>query len=262
MCNGKRASLLISRTEGCTAHSLNLSLRAETLVLSPHPPCGNGNGRIAIMALYCRGHRTPCQAGRFAFLRELGMPDIDPDKTGQTGERGARERFSRVPTGRLGRSTLDEKAASGAMRISKIPSHRPTGPALGRSEDKLRPVPMAHMGPGLRREDEGVLHRSSECSETRGRFFLRGCSGNPGGRPKGYRDHVNRAAWASLAEATAESVLRRYGPARVRMGRTVLHGRLRTVNLRLGRYALASQSRRDSQEFSTNPPPRAREGWG
>ena len=50
------------------------------------------------------------------------------------------------------------------MRTSKIPSHRPTGPALGRPEDKLRPVPMAEMDPGLRREDEGV------CSETRDRF--------------------------------------------------------------------------------------------
>ena len=33
-------------------------------------------------------------------------------------------------------------------------SHRPPGPAFGRPEDGLRPVPMADMGPGLRRENE------------------------------------------------------------------------------------------------------------
>jgi hypothetical protein len=32
-------------------------------------------------------------------------------------------------------------------------SHRPTGPAFGRPEDRLPPVPMADMDPGLRRED-------------------------------------------------------------------------------------------------------------
>src|SRR5438552_954413 len=40
-------------------------------------------------------------------------------------------------------------------------SHRPTGPASGRHEDGLRPVPMAAMGPGLRRDDkeEGSFFR-------------------------------------------------------------------------------------------------------
>jgi|HubBroStandDraft_6_1064221.scaffolds.fasta_scaffold243721_4 hypothetical protein len=40
------------------------------------------------------------------------------------------------------------------MLTSKILSHRPTGPAFGRPEDRLRPVPMAKLGPGLRREDK------------------------------------------------------------------------------------------------------------
>ena len=37
----------------------------------------------------------------------------------------------------------------------QILPHWPTGPAFGRPEDRLRPVPMAEMGPGLRREDAG-----------------------------------------------------------------------------------------------------------
>jgi hypothetical protein len=40
------------------------------------------------------------------------------------------------------------------MLTSKILSHRPTGPAFGRPENRLRPVPMAKLGPGLRREDK------------------------------------------------------------------------------------------------------------
>ena len=38
-----------------------------------------------------------------------------------------------------------------------FPSHRPTGPAVGRPEDGLQPVPIAEMGPGLRREDRELL---------------------------------------------------------------------------------------------------------
>jgi hypothetical protein len=41
------------------------------------------------------------------------------------------------------------------MAAPKILSHRPTGPAFGRPEDRLRPVPMAEMGPGFRGEDTG-----------------------------------------------------------------------------------------------------------
>jgi hypothetical protein len=39
---------------------------------------------------------------------------------------------------------------TGPILTSKILSHRPPGPAFGRPEDRLRPVPMAEQGPGLR----------------------------------------------------------------------------------------------------------------
>ena len=32
-------------------------------------------------------------------------------------------------------------------------SHRPTGPASGRPEDRLQPVPISEMGSGLRGDD-------------------------------------------------------------------------------------------------------------
>src|SRR5215813_3607941 len=36
---------------------------------------------------------------------------------------------------------------------STVRSHRPTGPAFGRPEDRLHPVPISAMDPGLRRDD-------------------------------------------------------------------------------------------------------------
>ena len=52
------------------------------------------------------------------------------------------------------------------MLTSKILSHRPTGPRVARPEDRLRPVPMAEVDPGLRREDEeSEAHiEASECN--------------------------------------------------------------------------------------------------
>jgi hypothetical protein len=43
----------------------------------------------------------------------------------------------------------------------------------------------------IKQEEQGAR-------DERGRF-VRGHSGNPGGRPKGCRDHVNRAIWALFA---------------------------------------------------------------
>ena len=37
--------------------------------------------------------------------------------------------------------------------------HLPPGPAFGRREDRLRPVPMADIDPGVRREDNKGQHR-------------------------------------------------------------------------------------------------------
>jgi RimJ/RimL family protein N-acetyltransferase len=48
----------------------------------------------------------------------------------------------------------DSTGDAGPMLTSKIRPHRPPGPAFGRPEDRLRPVPMAELGPGLRREDK------------------------------------------------------------------------------------------------------------
>jgi len=47
----------------------------------------------------------------------------------------------------------------------KILPHRPPGPAIGRPEDRLWPVPVVELGPGFRREDEEGAPRteSSEC---------------------------------------------------------------------------------------------------
>jgi len=45
------------------------------------------------MALYPRKHWTPHQAGRFAFLRALGMPDLGLIKQGKQGKRGECGRF-------------------------------------------------------------------------------------------------------------------------------------------------------------------------
>jgi hypothetical protein len=57
----------------------------------------------------------------------------------------------------------DSLGDGGPMLTSKILSHRPTGPRVARPEDRLRPVPMAELGPGLRREDkEGDRTDSSE----------------------------------------------------------------------------------------------------
>jgi hypothetical protein len=46
----------------------------------------------------------------------------------------------------------------------KFLSHRPKGPDFGRPEDRLRPVPIAEMGPGVRQEDKetGAHARRSE----------------------------------------------------------------------------------------------------
>jgi hypothetical protein len=45
------------------------------------------------------------------------------------------------------------------MLPSKTLSHQPTGPAFGRPEDRFRPVPIAEIDPGLRREDEAAAER-------------------------------------------------------------------------------------------------------
>ena len=41
--------------------------------------------------------------------------------------------------------------------IPLAPSHRPRGPAFGRTEDRLQPVRMAEMDPVLRRDHEGAV---------------------------------------------------------------------------------------------------------
>jgi hypothetical protein len=183
------------------------------------------------------------------------MPDIDPDKTGQTGERGARERFLRVPTGRLGRPTLDERAASGAMRTSKFrhtgPQVRPwAGPRInsGRCPWHIWVPAFAGKTRVFCTDHLDVLRREVAFSCEDARAILAG--------GQKVAAIVSPVRLGPLCQGDSRGVLRRCGSARARMDRIALrHGRLRTVNLRLGRYALASQSRRDSQEFLPQPSP-------
>jgi len=50
------------------------------------------------------------------------------------------------------------------------PSYRPTGPRCARPEDKLRPVSMIQMDPGLRRGDENEDEANLRTSTLAGRL--------------------------------------------------------------------------------------------
>jgi hypothetical protein len=55
--------------------------------------------------------------------------------------------------GPVGRQPTDANLFASCPRNIFFP-YRPTGPAVGRPEDKLRPVPTAAVGPDLRRDGE------------------------------------------------------------------------------------------------------------